>query len=370
MPEIELRNVFKKFDGQYKIKNLNLKVNDGEYVTICGPTGAGKSTFLKIIAGIVTPDEGDVLFNGKRMNEVAPEDRGVGMVFEHQTYALFPHLTVLGNTIYGPRVKGGNIEEIQRIGKQMLHMVLLGERADALPRECSGGMKQRVALARALMASQETNLILLDEPLSALDAKIRMALRFELMNLVENVGVTCIHVTQDTEEALMVSQRLIIINQGEFIQEGTPKEIYENPKNIFVCRFISTSNFLEGIIIMKKDGYSSVKLTNDEIITVKNDKFNENDRVVIAIRAENLEILREKNGDMNQIKGTVINSKYVSGNDITEVNLNTGDLFTSKKHAIKIWFEEGEEIYASFKPDRTILFPYPKEGLEKALEIK
>ena len=370
MPEIELRNVSKKFDGLYKIKNLNLKVKDGEYVTVCGPTGAGKSTFLKLIAGIVKPDKGEVLFNGKRMNEIPPEDRGVGMVFEHQTYALFPHLTVLGNTIYGPRVKGGNLEEIQKIGRQMLHMVLLGERAEALPRECSGGMKQRVALARALMASQETNLILLDEPLSALDAKIRMALRFELINLVENVGVTCIHVTQDTEEALMVSQRLIIINQGEFIQEGTPKEIYENPKNIFVCRFISTSNFIEGTIINKKNDYSTVKLTNETIITVKNDKFNENDRVIIAIRAENLELIKEINGEMNQIQGTVIDSKYVSGNDITEVKLATGDIFISKKHAIKIWFKEGEEVYASFKPERTIIFPYPKEGLEKALEIK
>ncbi|NHI91263.1 MAG: ABC transporter ATP-binding protein [Candidatus Lokiarchaeota archaeon] len=370
MPEIELKNVSKKFDGEYKIKNLNLKVNDGEYITICGPTGSGKSTFLKLIAGIVDPDEGDILFNGKKMSKIPPEERGVGMVFEHQTYALFPHLTVLGNTIYGPRVKGGNLEEIQKIGMQMLYMVLLGERANAYPRECSGGMKQRVALARALMASKEINLILLDEPLSALDAKIRMALRFELMNLVENVGVTCIHVTQDTEEALMVSQRLIIMNQGEFIQEGTPMEIYENPKNLFVCRFISTCNFIEGVIETVKKDYSTVKLNNNTTIMVKNDKFIENDRIIVAIRAENLEILREKNGEMNQIQGKIINSKYVSGNDITEVRLETGNLFTSKKHAIKIWFKEGSNVYASFKPDRTILFPYPEEGLEKALEIK
>ena len=370
MPEVELKNVSVKFDGELKLKNLNLKVKDGEYITICGPTGAGKSSFLKVIAGIIKPDEGEVLFDGKVINDVTPEDRGIGMVFEHQTYALFPHLTVLGNTIYGPRVRGGDLEEIRKIGMQMLHMVLLGERASAFPRECSGGMKQRVALARALMASQETNLILLDEPLSALDAKIRMALRFELMNLVENVGVTCIHVTQDTEEALMVSQRLIIINQGEFIQEGTPKEIYENPKNIFVCRFISTCNFIEGIIQSTENGFSKVKLKNDLIITVKNENFQDNDRIVVAIRAENLELLREKKEGMNQIPGTVLNSKYVSGNDITEVSLVTGDLFTSKKHAIQIWFEESDEVLASFKPERVLLFPYPEEGLEKALEIK
>jgi len=370
MPEVELKNISVKFDGEYKLKNLNLKVKDGEYVTICGPTGAGKSSFLKVIAGIINPDEGEVLFNGKIINSVAPEDRGVGMVFEHQTYALFPHLTVLGNTVYGPRVRGGNLEEIRKIGMQMLHMVLLGERASAYPRECSGGMKQRVALARALMASKETNLILLDEPLSALDAKIRMALRFELMNLVENVGVTCVHVTQDTEEALMVSQRLIIINQGEFIQEGTPREIYENPKNLFVCRFISTSNFIEGVIQSSNDGYSIVKLNDDSTIKVKNEKFHENDRIVVAVRAENLELLTDKKDDYNQLSGTVINSKYVSGNDITEIKLKTDDTFTSKKHAIKIWFEKGDEVFASFKPDRILLFPYPKEGLEKALEIK
>ncbi|MHA1799737.1 MAG: ABC transporter ATP-binding protein [Candidatus Helarchaeota archaeon] len=370
MPEIELKNVSKKFEGEYKLKNLNLKVSEGEYLTICGPTGAGKSTFLKIIAGLVKPDEGEIIFDSKIMNDVPPEDRGVGMVFEHQTYALFPHLTVLENTIYGLRVRGGNLSEIRKMGRQMLNTVLLGERADAYPKECSGGMKQRVALARALMASQETNLILLDEPLSALDAKIRMALRFELMNLVENVGVTCIHVTQDTEEALMVSQRLIIINQGEFIQEGNPQEIYENPKNLFVCRFISTCNFIEGVIEHVENKYSIVRLKNDLTIKVKNDKFKENDRIVIAIRAENLELLKDKKEGLNQIPGKVITSKYVSGNDITEVKLITGDIFTSKKHAIKIWFNEGDEVLASFKPERILLYPYPKEGLEKALEIK
>ena len=164
------------------------------------------------------------------------------MVFEHKTYALFPHQTLLENVGYSLRVKGVDLDEVKAISHHMLEMVLLEKRADSYPRECSGGMKQRVSLARALVVSNsETGLILLDEPLSALDAKIRMDLRHQLMKLVKDLGVTCIHVTQDTEEALMLSDRIAVINKGEIIQSGTPLELYETPKNLFVCRFLRGS---------------------------------------------------------------------------------------------------------------------------------
>ncbi|MHA1311124.1 MAG: ABC transporter ATP-binding protein [Candidatus Helarchaeota archaeon] len=367
MTEIRLENINIK-DSLY---NINLQINSKEYLTICGPTGAGKTSTLKIIAGLLKPDSGRVYFDGEDMTDKEPEERGIGMVFEHSNYALFPHLTVEKNVGYSPRVlEGKTLKESRQLINYMLELVLLQNRPKAYPHELSGGMKQRVALARAMMASSSTNLILLDEPLSALDAKIRLALRYELMNLVKKLGLTCIHVTQNTEEALMVSDRIAIIHKGQIIQVGTPREIYETPKNLFVCRFISTSNFLEGNIIDIVEKGSYILLSNGKKILVSNKNFPIGSKVVIAIRAENIKISRNKKIEtQNVLFGTVETSKFVSGNSIEEVRLTSGELFTLKRHATKAWFKEGEEVAIYFSPDRTLLFPYPKEGLEKAIDV-
>ena len=227
MSEVTLFNVFKKVRGKSFISDLSFKVKAGEYFTICGPTGSGKSTILKIIAGLEKIDKGEIYIDEKLVNKIRAEYRGIGMVFEHPTYAIFPHYTLIENIYYGPRAKGGKLDEIKKIGSEMLQMMLLEDRADFFVNESSGGMLQRIALGRALAASDK--LILLDEPLSALDAKIRMALRYELMDIFKNVGVTCIHATQDTEEALMISDRILVLNKGTIEQIGTPYKIYQHP---------------------------------------------------------------------------------------------------------------------------------------------
>ncbi len=368
MSEVKLVNISKKYEDREYISNLSFNVRPGEYFTICGPTGAGKSSILKIIAGLIDPDEGKIYINNKFFNNIPAQERGIGMVFEHHTYALFPHYSVLENTSYGPRVKGGDLDEIKKTGMEFLEMVLLDERADAFPRECSGGMKQRVALARAVMSSDQ--LLLLDEPLSALDAKIRMSLRKELMKLIRDLGITCIHATQDTEEALMVSDRILVLNKGQIEQIGTPFEIYEHPNNLFVARFMSTCNFIEGRIKNIVDNsYSEILLINDQIIRVKDSSFPIDQKVVVAIKAENIEVESGKAEFLNGIQGIIETSRFVSGNNIDEIRLETGDVFISKKHATELWFSPGDEVTIHFEPERAILFPYPKIGLKKAIEI-
>ncbi|MBD3230366.1 MAG: ATP-binding cassette domain-containing protein [Candidatus Lokiarchaeota archaeon] len=368
MPEVKLENI----TIEDSIFNINLNVKPAEYFTICGPTGAGKTTTVKVIAGLIKPDEGKIYFDGKDITKKVPEERGIGMVFEHSNYALFPHFNVEKNVGYSPRVKEGKtLKESRRLITYMLELVLLENRPDAYPRELSGGMKQRVALARAMMAaSSATNLILLDEPLSALDAKIRIALRFELMKLVRQLGLTIIHVTQDTEEALMVSDRIAIIRNGRIVQIGTPKEIYESPKTLFVCRFISSSNFLVGKIKQIISKGSIIKISGGNEILVSDKSLPEKSKVVVAIRSENIEISKgHKNNNQNTIFGVVETSKFVSGNSIEEIKLENGELFICKRITTEKWFEKGEKVTIGFQPEKTLLFKYPKEGLEEAIDI-
>lgn len=368
MPEVTLENI----TIEDSIYNINLNVKAGEYFTICGPTGAGKTTTIKVIAGLIKPDEGKIFFDGKDITNIDPEERGIGMVFEHSTYALFPHYNVEKNVGYSPRVRDGQtLKDSRKLISYMLELVLLQDRPDAYPRELSGGMKQRVALARAMMAaSSATNLILLDEPLSALDAKIRLALRFELIKLVKQLGLTIIHVTQDTEEALMVSDRLAIIHNGKIVQIGTPKEIYESPKTLFVCRFISSSNFLTGIIKEINEGGSIVKISDKFDVIISDNKLPINSKVVIAIRAENINILKGHKKDIqNGIFGVIESSKFVSGNSIEEIMLETGDLFISKRITTEEWFDKGDNVTICFQPEKTLLFKYPKEGLKELVRL-
>ncbi|MEM2970532.1 MAG: ABC transporter ATP-binding protein, partial [Candidatus Bathyarchaeia archaeon] len=206
MPEIELRNVTKRFGKILAVNNVSLKIHDKEYFSLIGPSGCGKTTLLRIIAGLIKPDEGEILIDGRLVNNVPPEDRGIGFVF--QTYALFPHMNVLENVMYGPRVKAWEKERALRLAREILALVRLFQRPGAYPQQFSGGMRQRVGVARALAAGGQ--ILLLDEPLGALDAKIRFELRYEIRRLVKDLGLTAIHVTHDQAEAMAVSDRIAV----------------------------------------------------------------------------------------------------------------------------------------------------------------
>ncbi|MFX1520000.1 MAG: ABC transporter ATP-binding protein [Promethearchaeota archaeon] len=367
MPKVELRRVSKKYDNLVAVNDLNLTVDDGEYLTLLGPTGAGKTTTLEIIAGLTTPTEGELFIDGKLVNDVSTENRYIGFVFSR--YALFPHLNVIDNLIYSSRVKGKNLEDSRKSAKEMLELMVLTGRDDALPKELSGGMKQRVALARTLMS--EAKLFLLDEPLGALDARLRLALRNELRKIVKDLGLTAIHTTNDIIEAMWVSDRIAILREGTLIQIGTPAEVYENPINIFVANFLSDTNFFEGVVkSVEKDSTSLELAVGLRAITNKTSKA-KNSRIVLGIRAEDIRIHPKMSVDRpNYFHGEIESSKFISGINRYEVTLENEDKIIIREKASKEWFEEGDRVTIYFHPRETLLFDYPEEGLEKALELE
>ncbi len=278
MPDVELIDVTKRYGKVLAVNNISLSVKDREYVTLLGPSGCGKTTTLRLIAGLAEPDEGKILISNREVTNTPPEDRGIGFVF--QNYALFPHLDLWGNTIYGPTVKGWSGEDTEKLAKQMLEMVRLSGREDAFPDELSGGMQQRSALARALAAG--TQLLLLDEPLGALDAKLREILRYELRKLVEDLKLTAIHVTHDQEEAMTISDKIVVMRKGSIEQTGTPQELYLQPKTPFIANFIGEANFLDGSVIKTDKRDIFIEITGNLVIKAKLNQFEIGNRVVLA----------------------------------------------------------------------------------------
>lgn len=246
---IELRNITKTYGDVTALRNVDLFVEDGEFVTLLGPSGCGKTTLLRIVAGFIEPDDGEILINEEKINNIPPNQRPTGMVF--QSYALFPHMKVKDNIAFGLRMRGasGAIDEkVQEVAELLEIFPLL----DRYPSQLSGGQQQRVSLARTLAI--EPYALLLDEPLAALDRKLRVGMRTELRKLIDKVGITTIFVTHDQEEALTMSDRVAVMNQGELIQRGTPLEIYDNPQTPFVATFIGESNLFQGAVRMDEDG--------------------------------------------------------------------------------------------------------------------
>ena len=244
-PIISLKNIAVSYDGEQVLKDFNLSIKDGEFVTLLGPSGCGKTTVLRTIAGFINPDEGDVLFEGKRINDVPPHKRTVNTIF--QRYALFPHLNVFDNIAFGMRLKKKSEKEIKAKVDELLEMVSLKGMAHRGIGQLSGGQQQRIAIARAL--ANEPKVLLLDEPLSALDLKLRKDMQTELKKIQKAVGITFVFVTHDQEEALSMSDTIVVMDGGDIQQIGTPTDIYNEPKNAFVADFIGESNILDGIMI-------------------------------------------------------------------------------------------------------------------------
>jgi len=366
MPEVKVENVTKKF-GEGKIvavDNVSLQINDKEYFALLGPSGCGKTTLLRLIAGLIQPDEGNIYIDGKLVNDVPPEDRGIGFVF--QTYALFPHMDVWGNVTYGPRVKAWDTQESNKIGREMLEMVRLFERSKAFPQELSGGMMQRVALARALSAGAK--LLLLDEPLGALDAKIRLELRYEIRRLVKDLELTAIHVTHDQGEAMAMSDRIAVMRKGRILQVGTPQELYMNPQEIFVANFVGESNFLEGFVESINDIGAVLELRGklDVKVSDKNKRLGE--RIVLAIRPEALELEKRHKKVENAMHGRIERFRFEGTNIRYEVRLENEDsVVVTRPTLAGEWLDLGEKVTVSFPPDKSFVFTYPSKGLREEL---
>ncbi len=303
---LQLQNLHKTYPGGVAaVVDLSLDVRQGEFITFLGPSGCGKTTTLRLIAGFEEPDSGRVLLEGEDITPLPPYRRHVNTVF--QDYALFPHLTIYQNVLYGLQRTGLPKDEIAKRAAEALEMVELDSKASQSPHMLSGGQKQRVALARALVCNPK--ILLLDEPLSALDAKLREAMQVELKTLHETIGLTFILVTHDQTEAMVMSDRVVIMDQGTIVQIGQPSDLYERPVNSYVANFIGTSNFLDGVVSDVNDELITVR-TGDSTIRVRNNgACRSGQDVLLCIRPEKILFLPEDvpaTDDLSIIPGILV----------------------------------------------------------------
>ncbi len=301
---VSLRNITKKFGQLKAVDDVSILIEEGDFFTLLGPSGCGKTTLLRTVAGFYNPDAGDIYFGDTRINDIPAHKRGTGMVF--QNYALFPHMSVFDNVAYGLRAKKLHSREITTKVKEILERIQLEEYGDRFPSQLSGGQQQRVALARALVISPQV--LLMDEPLSNLDAKLRVSMREEIKRMQKELGITTIYVTHDQEEAMAVSDRIAIINLGRLEQIGNAFDIYMQPKNRFVAGFIGNSNIMKIDVNSYDDGES---LLHAEIegtkIFVKTDRpHGVRDWVYMSLRPEWIRIVGDTPEDeINVLSGTV-----------------------------------------------------------------
>lgn len=301
--DIVIKGLSKSFDGVQVIKNIDLEIKAGEFFSILGPSGCGKTTLLRILAGFIEPDSGVVYLGDKDITNLPPNLRSTNTIF--QKYALFPHLTVYENIAFPLRMKKMDSDYIDTEVKKMLKMIELEEHASKKPNQLSGGQQQRVSIARALVNKPEV--LLLDEPLSALDAKLRQNLLIELDNIHEEVGITFIFITHDQQEALSISDRIAIMNKGKVLQVGTPAEVYESPADMFVADFIGENNFIEGEVIsidsetcatLKHERLGEIRFEMDRKVKIGN-------HVKVSVRPEKIRLTRNLPKNLGKIHNVI-----------------------------------------------------------------
>ena len=314
---LKLEHISKAFEGVEVLKDISLDVKKGEFITFLGPSGCGKTTTLKIVSGLLDPDEGRVVLHGQDVTELPPEKRNVNTVF--QSYALFPHMTVEGNVGYGLKLKKVPKAEITKRVKEILELVQLAGYEKRYPEELSGGQQQRVAIARALANGPEV--LLLDEPLGALDLQLRRQMQLELKRLQKKLGITFIYITHDQEEAINMSDRIVVMDKGIFQQVGTPDEVYNRPKNEFVARFVGNANIIPG------EGGES-----------------------LAIRTEN--ILLDVPGG---IEAVVKDKSFAGGLMRIELETTGGTTVVATRHGIDYAAEVGQTMTIGWEPKNAVV---------------
>jgi spermidine/putrescine ABC transporter ATP-binding subunit len=320
--QISVHDITKRFGKNEVVGRSSFSIGEGELFTLLGPSGCGKTTLLRLIAGFYAPDEGEIRFDGARVNEVPPHERGIGMVF--QNYALWPHMTVFDNIAYGLKLREvGRADIAQRVAAvlEKVRLTGLGER---YPGQLSGGQQQRVALARALVLNPK--ILLLDEPLSNLDAKIRIQVRAEIRKLQRDLGITTVYVTHDQEEALTLSDRIVVFNQGRVFQIGAPKELYERPQNRFVADFIGINNLLDGTVGATEAGFLKVDTALGELRALPNAELRAGDKCVICVRPENIAV-GGAGAERNVARGNISFAAYLGNTLRYDVDLGQGVTF-------------------------------------------
>ena len=332
---IELKNISKSFDGEMVLDNISLDIHDNEFITLLGPSGCGKTTTLRIIGGFVYPDQGDVIFMGARINDVPPHKRNVNTVF--QKYALFPHLNVFENVAFPLRERKVPKQEIKEKVEKMLNMVMLSGFAHRRVTSLSGGQQQRVAIARALV--NEPKVLLLDEPLGALDLKLRKDMQQELKKIQKSTGITFIFVTHDQEEALSMSDTIVVMSEGKIQQIGTPQDIYNEPVNAFVADFIGESNIVDGVML------ADYKVRfGGQIFDCLDTGFAPNEPVDVVIRPEDVDIVKPAPG---VLQGTVTSVTFMGVHNEAIVDIDGFKWMIQTTDPV----EEGAHIGIYLEPD-------------------
>jgi len=367
MPAVSFVDVTKRFGRVEALDQVSFEARDGEYLCVLGPTGSGKTTLLKLMAGLLEPDAGTIYFDGKPVNSVAAQDRNA--VYVPQQYALFPHLTVLQNVAFGPLARGKPASVALDIASKTLDLVRLSWRAQALPNELSGGMQQRVALARGLASG--AGLLLLDEPLGALDARLRLDLRHKLRDLVKQSGSTAIHVTHDQDEAMSVADEILVLRNGRIQDYGPPRRVYRKPASIFVANMIGGASFLEGIVDTTLGETALVSVRGGLTVQAPSVNLTLTAPVILALRKERVRISRDRLEMENVFKGEIRDVRFLGNSKEYLIRIPNGDVIASRLFAegeagdLKV----GDEVLVSFLEGDAMVFEYPSEGLTKELEI-
>jgi putrescine transport system ATP-binding protein len=355
-PMVRFAGVTKRFGSFVAVDNVSLDIAPGEFFALLGPSGCGKTTLLRMLAGFEMPDKGEVFIDGRNIVGVPPYERPVNMMF--QSYALFPHLTVAGNVAFGLCQEGWAKPAIERRVAEMLALVKLEQFGHRKPHQLSGGQRQRVALARALAKSPKV--FLLDEPLGALDKKLRDETQFELMALQQRLGLTFIIVTHDQEEAMTMAERIGVMHEGKLVQVGTPTEIYEEPKSRWIAEFIGEVNLFEGPISSHQGDLAAVDTKAGRLVVARRDGFDDGATASVAIRPEKIELSREPApGALNMLHGHVVDIAYLGDLSVYKIRDQHGQIVkasvANKDRRASSLLHRGEEAWLSFAPDAAVL---------------
>ena len=345
---IQLEHITKRYGKVLAANDINLEIPEGRFLSIVGPSGCGKTTLLRVLAGFTQPTSGLVRIHGQVVNDVPPRSRGIGMVFQH--YALFPNLTVYENVAFGLRARRTPQPEVDRRVKELIRLVHMEGKEGSLPRELSGGQQQRVAVARALAV--EPKVLLLDEPLSALDAKVRLELRYELKRIQQEAGITAVYVTHDQEEALSISDNVAVMNEGKIEQVGTPEDVYARPQTRFVAQFVGISNIFDAEVVSPPEGLVRWK---DHII--KTMPFTTGSReVLVMVRPERMRIVREDDRvpDASEygetiLSGRVLGQVFLGSTIRLAISVDDSRIFADVQNIEDARFSFGDELTLAFE---------------------
>ncbi len=355
MSFLTLESLNKEFGDFTAVRDMNLTIEQGEFISLLGPSGCGKTTTLQMIAGLLPPTRGKILLDGKDITKTPPNKRGLGIVF--QSYALFPHMTATENVAFGLEMRGvAKVERMDR-ARVALDQVKLGQFAHRYPKEMSGGQRQRVALARALVI--EPPVLLLDEPLSNLDAKLREEMRIELRLLQQDIGVTTILVTHDQEEALSMSDRIVVMKDGDMAQIAAPLDLYERPLNTFVSDFVGKTNLIkaraaagsQGQSVVIVDGHADT-LTQNLTLALPGEALIEGESVTLSIRPEKFLMSKEGPGHKVEVQASI----FMGASWLYRVNSPMGELFVTQPNTGAAGYAKGDTAYLSWPDDAVMLF--------------